>query len=136
MKIDDVDEKIIEMLKKDSRTTNGTIAKEIKLTEGAVRHRIQKLVAQGTIAKFTIDVSTKNNVYGLVMLKAVKSVKDMMKDLSQSGIAKESYEISGDFDGCAILEGSSLEEIDKKVDDIRSLKSVADTKTMMSFKKY
>lgn len=135
MRIDEKDEKIISLLKKNARTPNVEIAKEVGLTEGAVRHRIEQLLGSGAIARFTIEASGAS-YYGIIMLKAKHETKKMMADISASGIAHESYEIAGEYDGCLIIEGSSLEEVDNKIDKIRKIKSVADTKTFVSLKRW
>lgn len=135
MKRDDVDDKILGMLKSNSRSTNVEIAKAVGLTEGAVRNRIDHLVKNKVISRFTIETSS-GTYFGIVMVKAKHETKKMMAEIQEAKIAKESYEISGDYDGCVILEGVSLEEIDKKIDEIRKLVDVQDTKTFISFKKW
>ncbi len=60
----------------------------------------------------------------------------MMNEISKLDLSKEAYEISGDFDACAIVEASSLEELDEKIDKIRKINSVLETKTYISLKRY
>ncbi|MFH1784972.1 MAG: Lrp/AsnC family transcriptional regulator [Candidatus Micrarchaeota archaeon] len=136
MKLDEIDEKILSILKSNSRTSNVQIAKQVKLTEGAVRNRIEHLVKNGAIKSFTIEIGTGSSFFAIVMLKAKHETKKMMAEISESKIAKDSYEISGDFDGCAIIEGNALEEIDSKIDELRKLKNVNDTKTFISLKRW
>lgn len=135
MRIDEKDEKIISMLKENARTPNVEIADAIGLTEGAVRHRIEVLTKNGTITRFTIETSGAA-YYGVIMLKAKQETKRMMADIGATKIAKDAYEISGEYDGCLIIEGSSLEEVDEKIDKIRKIKSVADTRTFISLKRW
>jgi len=135
MKLDDKDEKIIGMLRKNARTSNVEIAREVGLTEGAVRNRIDHLLRGGVIRRFTVETAA-GAYYGIVMLKAKSETKKMMAELSSSGLASEAFEISGEYDGCAILEGASLEEVDRKIDRIRKLKGVLDTRTFIPFRKW
>ncbi len=135
MKLDDKDRIILSLLKKNSRESNTNIAKYVGLTEGAVRSRINKLVENKIIERFTIE-SSSSSFFGIAMVKAKKDVKVLLSEVKTSGIAKESYEISGDYDACVILEGESLQDIDKKIDELRKLKFVLDTKTYISFRKY
>ncbi len=135
MRIDEKDEKIISMLMNNARTPNVEIANAIGLTEGAVRHRIDVLTKNGTITRFTVETSGAA-YYGVVMLKAKQETKRMMADIGTTKIAKDAYEISGEYDGCLIIEGSSLEEVDSKIDKIRKIKSVADTRTFISLKRW
>lgn len=135
MRIDEKDEKILSMLKDNARTPNVEIANAIGLTEGAVRHRIDVLTKNGTITRFTIETAGAA-YYGVVMLKAKQETKKMMADIGATKIAKDAYEISGEYDGCLIVEGSSLEEVDEKIDKIRKIKSVADTRTFISLRRW
>ena len=135
MKIDEIDEKILSILKKNSRTSNVEISKIIELTEGAVRHRIDRLLSDGVIERFTIDSKEKYQI-AVVMVKAKAGTKLMMKEIKGLRISKDSYEVSGDYDGCLIIEGENLKDVDSKIDKIRKLKSVADTKTFIAMKKW
>jgi len=135
MKLDNKDKRILELLKKNSRMTNTEISKKVKLTEGAVRNRIDRLLRKKIISKFTVEL-TEGDQYAIVMVKAKNDTKKMMKEIAKSGIPKESYEISGDFDGCLIVDGYNIEEIDSKIDKIRKLGEVKETKTLISLKRW
>ena len=135
MKLDDKDKQILLLLRKNSRAANTEIAKSISLTEGAVRHRINMLITSGMIKKFTIEASSESEVFGLVMIKTKGDIKKAMHEVAALKVADDVYEISGEFDGCAIMEAPNLEELDKKIDEIRKLKNIADTKTFISLKK-
>ena len=135
MKLDEKDEIILSMLRENARASNVAIAAKAGLTEGAVRNRIERLLRDGIISRFTVDV-TMGSRFGIVMVKAKGDTKRMMKDISRSGLAKDAYEISGEFDGCIILEGASIEDIDAKIDKLRALRSVAGTNTYISLRKW
>ncbi|HXZ23834.1 MAG TPA: AsnC family transcriptional regulator, partial [Methanomassiliicoccales archaeon] len=66
--IDHLDERIIEILKKDSRKPFVEIAEELKVSEGTIRSRVRKLFEEGVIQSFTIKTSSKN-------VKAIIEVK-------------------------------------------------------------
>ena len=132
MKVDNVDFRILEMLKQNSRESNVKIAKTVKLTEGAVHHRIENLIRNGSIKKFTVELSSDHEVFAIVMIKSKTESKKMMSELMALKLAKEAYEIAGEYDGCVIISGSSVEDIDEKIDKIRMSEHVADTKTFIS----
>jgi DNA-binding Lrp family transcriptional regulator len=136
MKPDETDEKIIEILKKDSRASNVTIANALGLSEGTVRWRIKRLVGGGIITRFTVELSGRESNYAVLMVKGKGQTKKMMGAVSALKIHRDAYEISGEYDGCVILEGASVEEIDRKIDAIRKLKEVADTRTYISFRRW
>ncbi len=137
MKMDETDGKILNMLRRNARESNVAIAEEVGLTEGAVRSRIHRLAGSGVIIRFTIDVAeAEGGCYGVVMVKARGTTKKMMAEISSLSLHKDAYEISGEYDGCVILHGESMGELDSKIDSLRRLKSVADTKTYVSFKRW
>jgi Lrp/AsnC family leucine-responsive transcriptional regulator len=133
MKLDSLDEQILEMLKADSRTSNVSLAKHLGITEGAVRWRIKRMAEGGTIRRFTIEVAGGATTFAVLMLKARGETKKMMADVIALKAHKDAYEISGEYDACIILEGSSVEDIDRKIDSIRKVGEVADTRTFISF---
>ncbi len=133
MKLDEKDQKILSLLKKNSKMSNIDISKKLGLTEGAVRSRIKKLLDTKTIRRFTIDISSSSALFAILMAKAKTETKKMMEDIHSLDVHFDAYEISGEYDGCIILEAENMEEIDKKIDLIRKLRSVSETRTFISF---
>jgi Lrp/AsnC family transcriptional regulator for asnA, asnC and gidA len=54
--MDEKDEKIIEMLLKDGRATTNDISKKTGIPQTTVHNRIKRLVEDGTIGRFTIEL--------------------------------------------------------------------------------
>ena len=126
--MDELDAKILEILKRDSRTKYVDVAKSIGLTEGAVRRRMKKMLEQGIIEKFTIE--TKSEVEGVILVKTdptkTKEVAAKMKAVSD-----RVFEVSGDYDIAALIHAHTMEELNKKVDYIRGLPAVSNTNTLI-----
>ena len=133
MKFDEKDKLILELLRENSRVTNTELSKHLEMTEGAIRSRIKRLVDSGVIKKFTIEASTEAQSYAVLMAKAKTETKKMMQEITSKNLHFDAYEISGEYDGCIILSGSTIEEIDQKIDVIRKLPSVSETRTFISF---
>lgn len=131
--VDETDSVIISLLKANGRMPFVDIAKEIGLTEGAVRARILKLTKNGTIRKFTVD--TKDDVKAIVMVATSRSYSTttVANAIKKLGIEK-TYEISGNFDILCLVESSSIEQINSTVERIRALNGVTDTSTSMVLK--
>lgn len=53
----ELDRKILKMLVEDSRAPFAEIARELKVSRAHVRERVQRLVAEGLIEKFTVIVN-------------------------------------------------------------------------------
>jgi DNA-binding Lrp family transcriptional regulator len=136
MKLDEKDSRILELLKKNSRASNTEIAQAVGLSEGAVRQRIKSLLQKGAIKRFTIEAAESAGSQAIVMVKAKGNTKEMMKQISALGIMRLGFEISGAFDACIILSAESVEDLDKRIDRIRDLKTVADTSTLIALKEW
>jgi Lrp/AsnC family transcriptional regulator for asnA, asnC and gidA len=54
--VDDVDQKIIQMLEQDSRKPFSEISATLKLSESAIRKRVLALRDKGLIKKFTLEI--------------------------------------------------------------------------------
>ncbi len=136
MELDGIDKKIVALLSENSRMRNVDVAQKVNLTEGAVRNRIDSLVKHNVITKFTVETSSDASVFGIVMLKAKGETKKMMREVSLLSLHREAFEISGEFDGCAVIEASSILELDTKIDKLRKCNHVADTRTFIAVKKW
>src|SRR5579875_1453954 len=73
--VDQIDEKIISMLKEDGRKAFVDIAKVINLSEAAVRRRVANLTRLGIISKFTIETNLGNQSrFGEAQLSHVRTL--------------------------------------------------------------
>ena len=66
--MDEKDRKIIEILEKNARTPFTQIAKEVGLSEGAVRKRVEALERKGVIRKYVAVVDPKKLGYNNVTI--------------------------------------------------------------------
>lgn len=127
--MDDTDAKILGLLRDNSRMKNTEIARHVGLTERAVRARIEKLVREGIIKKFTIETSPVG-VEGIVLIGAnigrTSAVKEKAREMSDSV-----FECSGDYDVAVRLRADSLDELNKRVDELRSFQGVVKTVTLI-----
>lgn len=134
---DKVDEKIIGYLKEDSRESFVDIGKKLKLSESAVRRRVKNLVDNGTIKKFTVEISEENTTSAIVLV-SVDSATDTSKvslKLAKLDGAKTVYEITGQYDITTIISASSISEINSSIDALRKIPGVIDTNTVIILRK-
>ncbi|AAT43786.1 Lrp/AsnC family transcriptional regulator [Picrophilus oshimae] len=129
--MDDKDKKIIEMLIKNSRTSNMDIARQLNVSEGTIRKRIEKLVNDGIITKFTIE--TTSSVDAIVLIKVDPSLAgSVIKTLKAE--YNDIYEYSGSVDIAVRLRCTSLDELNSEVDSIRNIHGVINTDTLIRLK--
>lgn len=128
-----MDEKIISILREDSRTSYVDIAKVVGLSESAVRRRVKHLLDSGVIKRFTIELGMSNRTSAITLISVKPSVdtarvSERLKTLKGVEIV---YEITGQYDIAAIISASSIGEINKCIDDVRRIDGVDDTNTVI-----
>jgi DNA-binding Lrp family transcriptional regulator len=127
--MDETDVRILNLLRENSRMKNTEIARQVSLTERAVRARIEKLGREGIIRKFTIETAPVG-VEGIVLIDTnvgrTLAVKDKARQMSDSV-----FECSGEYDVAVRLRADSLDELNKKVDELRAFPGVLRTSTLV-----
>ncbi len=131
--MDSTDTRILSMLKNDGRMPFVDIAKEIGLTEGAVRARVMKLKKNGTIKRFTVDTTEEVRAVVMVATSRAVSTTTVAHSIRKLGVDKI-YEISGNFDIICFIEAGSIDDVNSTVEKIRVTEGVSDTSTSMVLK--
>ena len=129
--MDELDYKILEILRNNSRETNMEIARKFNVSEGTVRKRIVNLYRNGIIKRFTVE--TVASVDSIVLIKvdpgrAEKVLKKMRENYT------DLYEFSGSIDIAVRLTKNTLDELNSEVDNIRNIDGVINTDTMIRLK--
>jgi DNA-binding Lrp family transcriptional regulator len=132
----EIDRRILEILKIDSRKSFVDIGKDLNLSESAVRRRVKNLLRAGIIKRFTLEVDTGENTSAITLLSVDSSADTAVvttRLLAIHGV-KIVYEITGQFDIAAIISASSISEINQSVDLIRRIEGISDTNTVIILK--
>jgi Lrp/AsnC family transcriptional regulator of lysine biosynthesis len=127
--MDETDSKILNLLRDNARMKNTEIARHVSLTERAVRARIEKLVREGIIKKFTLETSPVG-VEGIVLIDTQVDKTVDLKEKARS-MSDSVFECSGDFDLAVRLRADTLDDLNKRVDEIRKLPGVNRTSTLI-----
>src|SRR3989344_8623012 len=135
MELDDKDLRIIEILKSDSRKPIREIAKITRIRPSTIHQRIQKLIENNVIGKFTIKLDDKAIGENFIVFMLVKGATTEYLDskfLNNSHI-KEVFGITGEYDVLLKLKFRNVEEFNKFVLDFRKAsKDVQSTLTMVA----
>jgi Lrp/AsnC family transcriptional regulator of lysine biosynthesis len=131
--VDEIDEKILTLLEENARMTYVEIGNLVGLSEGAVRNRIQSLVANKVIKRFTIEKSISHGVRALTMIAVEPSVPtfEVSKKVNELDDVELIYEVTGEYDIVMVSHGSNIESINKVIEDIRKIKGVEKTNTII-----
>ncbi len=131
--VDDIDERIMELLEEDARMTYVEIGKMVGLSEGAVRNRIQSLTSTGVIKRFTIEKSTSHGVSAVTMLAVAPSTPtyEVSKSVSMLDGVEKVYEVTGEYDILLVSSSVNIDGINQCIEDIRKINGVEKTNTII-----
>jgi len=131
--VDEIDERIMRLLEENSRMTYVEIGRTVGLSEGAVRNRVQALVSEGVIKRFTIEKSSTHGLRALTMIAVNPGTPtyEVSKMVNQLAGVERIYEVTGEYDIVMVSSGSSIEGINKVIEDIRKIEGVEKTNTII-----
>jgi DNA-binding Lrp family transcriptional regulator len=131
--VDEIDERILRLLEENSRMTYVEIGRTVGLSEGAVRNRVQALVSEGVIKRFTIEKSSTHGVRALTMIAVNPGTPtyEVSKMVNRLAGVERIYEVTGEYDIVMVSSGSSIEGINKVIEDIRKIEGVEKTNTII-----
>ena len=134
MEIDNKDAKIIDILKQDSRAPVREIAKQTKIRPSTVHQRIQKLIENKAIEKFTIKLNNKAVGENFIVFMLVKGGTTEYIDNKILGNkhVKEVFGITGEYDLLIKLKFENVEEFHEFILNFRKdKKEIQSTLTMV-----
>lgn len=129
--MDTIDRKILDILKRNGRRPYLKIAGQLGISEGTVRKRVKALIRNGTIRSFTIITGPVKKIRAIVLISSAPRAP--LSRVSNSILNIEGvtdvYEVSGEYDVLSMVEGDSVDEINRTVDKIRAVEGVIKTVT-------
>jgi DNA-binding Lrp family transcriptional regulator len=138
IQIDEVDAKLLSLLKQNSRATLGEIATQLGISKTAVKKRLERLVQQGVIKRFTIEYSLTDEVKVLILVKVMPghNVPEVAEKIYNMKMAESIYEVTGDYDIAVIARLPNINMVNDLIDRIRSVEGVATTNTHIVLKSW
>jgi DNA-binding Lrp family transcriptional regulator len=130
-KVDARDLALIRLLEADSRLPTATLARRLGVSRTTVQTRIDRLIAQGIIAGFTIrlgDGLEQRKVRGHVLVTAApKAARPIEATLRAMPQVEALHSVSGVYDMIVEVCAGSIEELDRVLDDIGLIEGVERT---------
>ena len=134
--IDDIDNKLIEILYKDSRATYADIARLLKLSVGSVHNRIKSLEERGIIKKFTIQLDHEKLGMDLTVIIEmqieVSYLADVNEQLQKIPQIISLYNITGGTDILAIARFKNRKNMNDVLQEILKIKHITRTATHLA----
>lgn len=100
MDLDEIDRKIVNQLKRNSRVTWKSLGKEIHMTGQAIGVRVERLIEEKYIKRFTVEVAYRDTEFITVYMETQEYRAFENKLVLNPNVASV-YRISGD--GCYLL---------------------------------
>ncbi|MBW2996385.1 Lrp/AsnC family transcriptional regulator [Candidatus Woesearchaeota archaeon] len=127
--LDSKDLKIINILKQNSRLPIRDIAKKTQLRPSTVHLRIQKLVKNNIIEKFTLKLNNKAVEEDFIVFMFVSTSEDLPASFFNNQHIKESFGITGEYDLLLKLKFKDISQFNDYIISLRKNKSITKTIT-------
>ena len=136
--MDDLDQKLIALLRHDARTPTAALAKTLKVSRGTVQNRIERLRSTGVLLGFTIRVSAADEAQ---RVRAIMSIEieggastSVLRALRGIPAVAAVHTTNGRWDLVAELATADLAAFSTALDNIRAIGGIAATETSLLLK--
>jgi DNA-binding Lrp family transcriptional regulator len=134
--LDDVDRRIIALLRENAKLTFGQIGEQVALSATAVKRRVDRLERDGVIVGYTAIVEP--NLLGPAVETVMEiycadrtSPADMHASLHDIDEVVTAFTVSGDADALVRARVESIDHLEKLVERLRRDPNIVRTRTMI-----
>jgi Lrp/AsnC family transcriptional regulator for asnA, asnC and gidA len=136
MELDEIDRKILSHLEKDSRVSYTTLAKKLDISDVAIKKRIDKLIENGIIERFSISIDNKKlgmPLKAFILIKSLPSEAAQISDeLKKMRNVNRIFSTLGPYDVVIELSCKDIDELKSLTDEnIGNLRGVTDIRTLV-----
>ena len=130
--MDDLDRRILSILRRDARTPYTEIAEEVATSEGTVRNRVERMTDEGVIERFTVTTRT-GNVKAMVELGVEMNVDTtaVSERLASWEEVDFAWQVSGEEDVVLVVDCVDTRAGNELISRARELEEVNGTKTRL-----
>lgn len=133
--MDDLDRRLLALLRNNAREPVATLAKGLKVSRGTVQNRIARLLEHGDIQGFTIRTKSEADAGRVraimcITIEGERSTKVVgaLKGLVEVGAI---HTTNGRWDLLVELDTASLADFSRALDQIRLIEGIAATETSL-----
>ena len=135
VRLDKIDHKIIQILLTDGRASFSAIAKEVNLTDVAIKKRFERLKRKGILNSITADLNLKalgyeNPIFVQIRTELPKN-KEVIRRLQEFDYVIELHQVLGEYNLLAKLVVPDLNSAEKFIDKLGVLDGILDSKTQV-----
>ena len=130
--MDDLDRRILDILRRDARTPYTEIADEVGTSEGTVRNRVERMMDGDIIERFTISTRT-GNVKAMIEIGVAvdvdtKAVAERMAEWEEVDFV---WMVSGEQDVVLVVDAADTRGVNELITQARDQEEVVNTKTRL-----
>jgi DNA-binding Lrp family transcriptional regulator len=130
--MDDLDHRILHVLRRDARMPYTEIAERVGTSEGTVRNRVDRLIEEGIIERFTVATRT-GNVKAMVEISVAVDVDTtaVSGTMAEWGEVDFVWQVSGEEDVVLVVDATDTAALNDLITRARELDEVKSTKTRL-----
>ncbi|GAA3388445.1 Lrp/AsnC family transcriptional regulator [Cryptosporangium minutisporangium] len=134
--IDEIDERLLTLLREDGRRTYSDMASTVGLSVAAVKRRVDRMREIGVITGFTVQVDYARLGWGIEAFTELRytgrtRVSEIVASASKVPAVQAIYGIAGDPDALIYLRARDVAHLRETIDTLRNAGPVTGTKTLM-----
>lgn len=134
-KVDELDLKIIRELQKDARQSYRDIASKVKVAEGTVYNRVNKLRDIGVIKGFILNIDYSKLGYDLTALMGIVveggHLPEIEETISREPNVSAVYDVTGEYDAIIVAKFKSRSDLNDFIKNLLAMDNVRRTYTMI-----
>lgn len=131
--LDEVDERLLTLLRDDARQTIAQLAKELGISRGQIYSRLARLEEENVVAGYTVRLGNAfaaSRVRAHMMIKTLPRFhREVEQALASLALVQAIHAISGEYDIIAMLEAEDGAQLNELIDEIGLLDGVERTTT-------
>jgi DNA-binding Lrp family transcriptional regulator len=130
--MDDLDRRILSILRRDARTPYTEIADRVGTSEGTVRNRVDRMTEEGIIERFTVTTRT-GNVKAMIEISVemnvdTAAVGERMVEWEEVDFV---WQVSGEEDVVLVVDAVDTRAVNELISQAREMDEVKSTKTRL-----
>ena len=133
--MDDIDRKLIALLRVDARASIASLAKALRVARGTVRNRLTRLEESGVIVGYTLRLKPQVEEQHIRALMTVlvegNRTEAVIRALRGDPAVSALYSTNGRWDIVVELRAESLEAFDRVLARIRLVEGISSTETSL-----
>jgi len=129
MNLDRTDQRLLQALQNNARTSQRQLAKQLGVAQGTVTNRLKRLEDDGVITGYTATVSPASLGWSMTIMAGLRIMKGRMVDVQQRIAADPRvfavYDVTGDWDSIVLARVKDRQDLDNLTKTVFTLEGVS-----------